>query len=115
VQGGGAIEDPADYQAIASTASMLTELSLELPASATALPLQMAALLSCSKLEGLAIYGSTYAYGDSILVDVGVLRSAGTQLQRLEMHYCSALSDLAPLGDMVQLLGLKNSRMQSCV
>ncbi|KAG1663162.1 hypothetical protein FOA52_006059 [Chlamydomonas sp. UWO 241] len=100
LQGCSAIEDPADYQAIASTACVLTELSKRLPASATAVPQQMAALLSeCSKLRGLAILGG------SRLVDVGAL-SAGTQLQRLTIVRCSALSDMAPLGTMVNLQSL---------
>jgi hypothetical protein len=56
-QGPAAIESPADYEAIASISSpFLTHLSLELPASATALPHQLTGVLSaCSKLEDLAI------------------------------------------------------------
>ncbi|KAG1660574.1 hypothetical protein FOA52_005110 [Chlamydomonas sp. UWO 241] len=37
-EGGDAIEDAADYQAISNTAPWLTQLSMMLPASATALP-----------------------------------------------------------------------------
>jgi hypothetical protein len=51
-QGAAAIRSPTDYEAIARTAPWLTHLSLEPPASATALPQEMAGMLSaCSKLE----------------------------------------------------------------
>ncbi|KAG1661353.1 hypothetical protein FOA52_002467 [Chlamydomonas sp. UWO 241] len=43
---GATIEDAADCQAIFSAAPWLSQLSMRPPASATALPLQMAALLS---------------------------------------------------------------------
>ncbi|KAG1657003.1 hypothetical protein FOA52_012004 [Chlamydomonas sp. UWO 241] len=99
-QGGAAIEDAADYQAIAYAAPWLTHLGLQLPASATALPPQLGALLSgCSKLEDLELR----AEGRSQLVDVGAL-AAGTQLLRLGLsNFCSSLTDLAPLSAMASL------------
>ncbi|KAG1667966.1 hypothetical protein FOA52_008338 [Chlamydomonas sp. UWO 241] len=97
-EGGLTLEDAADHQAI--VAPLLTQLSMRPPASATALPQQMAALLSaCSKLEELVLH----AYHAEI-VDITAL-AAGTQLQRLEMT-SSAVSDLAPLGALVKLQSL---------
>jgi hypothetical protein len=51
-QGAAAIESPADYKVVVSTAPWLTHLSLVLPACATALPTLMAGVLAAgSKLE----------------------------------------------------------------
>ncbi|KAG1662281.1 hypothetical protein FOA52_002170 [Chlamydomonas sp. UWO 241] len=102
-QGGAAIEDVADYEAIANAAPWLTHLGLQLPASATALPPQLGALLSaCSKLDELELH----ADGQSELVDVGAL-AAGTQLLRLGLsNFCSSLTNLAPLSAMANLTSL---------
>jgi hypothetical protein len=55
-QGTAAIEGPADYEAIASASPFLTQLCLELPANATAVPQEMDGVLSaCNKLEDLEI------------------------------------------------------------
>ncbi|KAG1663324.1 hypothetical protein FOA52_006283 [Chlamydomonas sp. UWO 241] len=54
---GVAVAGAADYQAIATAAPWLTQLSLQLPGSATALPQHMASLLSvCSRLGNLTLY-----------------------------------------------------------
>jgi hypothetical protein len=72
-QGAAAIESPADYGDIASTAPYLTHLSLVLPAGAR----KMAGMLAaCSKLQDLEIRSSVlprYA----CLVDIAAL-AAGT-------------------------------------
>jgi hypothetical protein len=111
-EGAAEIEDPADYEAIASTAPFLTELSLKLPASATALPQQMASLLSaCSKLEDLALHaydGAVPAYMQRALslVDVDALMAAGPQLLHLRLPWCFSLTDLAPLRGLLNLQSL---------
>jgi hypothetical protein len=109
-QGAAAIKDPADYEAIARTAPFLTELSLKLPASATALPQQMATLLSaCSKLVDLALHAydeGQYMVPVSSLVDVDALLSVGTQLLHLKLPGCTSLTNLAPLRGLVNLQSL---------
>ncbi|KAG1668964.1 hypothetical protein FOA52_001008 [Chlamydomonas sp. UWO 241] len=61
---GAAAIGSADYEAITSAAPRLTHFSLELPASATALPQEMVQLLSaCSKLEDLALSVHTMTCG----------------------------------------------------
>jgi hypothetical protein len=100
-QGAGAIERPADYEAIASASPFLTHLSLFLPTSATALPQQMAGVLSaCSKLEDLALSSLR-----SRIVDIDVLAS-GTQLLSLQLPSCSTLRSLQSLAAMVNLQSL---------
>ncbi|KAG1657864.1 hypothetical protein FOA52_014621 [Chlamydomonas sp. UWO 241] len=105
-EGDVAINDAADYQAIASVAPWLTKLSLESPASATALQQQMAALLSaCSKLEDQGLYATMY---ESRLMDIAAL-AACTWLVRLSLHSCSCLTNLAPLSALVNLQSLDMS------
>jgi hypothetical protein len=114
-QGAAAIKDPADYEAITRTAPYLTELSLKLPGSATALPQQMASLLSaCSKLEDLALH----AYNKeecrlpvSRLLDLSALLAAGSQLLHLRLPNCHSLTNLAPLRGLVNLHSLN---IRSC-
>jgi hypothetical protein len=107
---------PADYNAIASTAPWLTHLSLELPASATALPQEMAGLLSaCSNLEAgdLAVRAFDEARPGtsgggrtrSSIANVDAL-AAGTQLLSLRLPWCSRLTSLAAIGEMVNLQSL---------
>jgi hypothetical protein len=101
-QGAAAVESssPTDYEAIASTAPFLTRLSLELPDSATALPHEMAGLLSaCSRLEDLEILALD-AYDETrraSLVDISAF-AQGTQLMSLQLPSWSNLTNLAPLG-----------------
>ncbi|KAG1679786.1 hypothetical protein FOA52_012697 [Chlamydomonas sp. UWO 241] len=107
-EGGVAIEDPADYQAIAIAGALgwLTQLSLRPPASATALPQQMAALLSaCGKLEDLRLHADGVRTL-SRLADIGALAAAGTQLLRLSLLCCCSLSNLAPLSALANLQSL---------
>ncbi|KAG1658246.1 hypothetical protein FOA52_008506 [Chlamydomonas sp. UWO 241] len=109
-EGAAAIEAAADYEAITKTAPWLTQLSLELPGDATALPQQVASLLSaCSKLEDLTLraYDVPGAYMPRVssLVDVDAL-AAGTQLLRLQLPSCSSLLNLAPLRGLVNLQSL---------
>ncbi|KAG1677950.1 hypothetical protein FOA52_001368 [Chlamydomonas sp. UWO 241] len=109
--GAASIGSPADYEAIASAAPWLTHFSLELPASASALPQEMARLLAaCSKLEDLEMS----AYDDlrkwrvvleSSLANIDVL-AAGTQILRLQLPICSRLTSLAPRRAMVNLQSL---------
>ncbi|KAG1656397.1 hypothetical protein FOA52_008807 [Chlamydomonas sp. UWO 241] len=109
---GVTIQDPAvDYPAIASTAPWLTQLSLKPPASATALPQEMAGLLSaCSKLEELALDGTVpAACEESRLVDIVAL-AAASHLLRLRLISCSCLTNLAPL---TALANLRNCRAVS--
>jgi hypothetical protein len=108
-QGAGAIERPADYEAIASASPFLTHLSLELPTSATALPQEMAWVLSaCSKLAHLAIRAYDETGGGhclSNIVGIGALAS-GTQLMSLKLPGCVRLRSLAPLATMANLTSL---------
>ncbi|KAG1672208.1 hypothetical protein FOA52_002909 [Chlamydomonas sp. UWO 241] len=91
---GGAIEDPADYQAIASTSPWLTELSMKLPASATTLPQQMAALLAaCGRGRAVSWH----------------------QLQRLELSKCLRMCDLELLAMMVNLQRLDYTGAALCL
>jgi internalin A len=114
-QDAAAIEDPADYDAITRAAPFLTELSLKFPGSATALPQQLASLLSaCSKLEDLTLcaydeaYVGTYMWQPPVssLVDVDALLAAGPQLLHLKLPSCSNLTNLAPLRGLVNLQSL---------
>ncbi|KAG1655768.1 hypothetical protein FOA52_008475 [Chlamydomonas sp. UWO 241] len=118
------IESAADYQAIASAAPWLTHFSYSLPASATALPQQMASLLAaCSKLQDLAILvryshaaklpqtveGFSFVRGGtSNLADVSAL-ATGTQLLSLRLPSCSNMTNLAPLRALLSLRGLDMS------
>jgi hypothetical protein len=110
VQRGAAIESPADYAAITSTAPFLKQLSLRLPAGVTALPQEMAGMLSgCSKLEDLAMRSSKkYAS----LVDITAL-AAGTQLLSLQLPCCFHLTNVAPLASLVNLQSLDISGCRS--
>ncbi|KAG1667965.1 hypothetical protein FOA52_008337 [Chlamydomonas sp. UWO 241] len=104
-QGGMTLEDPADFHAIARATPFLTQLRIIPPARSTALPQQMAELLSqCSKLEDLALH----AY-ESQLVDITAL-AAGTQLQRLELRNFLAVSHVMPLATMANLQSLNMSQ-----
>jgi Leucine-rich repeat (LRR) protein len=101
---------------MASSSPWLTHLGLELPASATALPQQMAGVLSaCSKLEELAM--RSYRLGTSSdrsmqpfsnIVNVDAL-AACTQLLSLELPWCYLLTNLTPLGSLVNLQTLDMS------
>jgi Leucine-rich repeat (LRR) protein len=112
-----AIECPADYETIASTALFLTHLRMELPDSATALPQEMAGLLSaCSRLENLAMRAydesgpmGSVAWQPSHLMDIDALLAAGTQLLSLQLPCCSRLPNLSPLASMVNLQTLNIS------
>jgi hypothetical protein len=112
-EGDAAIEDPAEYEAIARSAPFLTEVSLKLPASATALPQQMASLLSaCSKLEDLTLHAydkAAWTPPVSSLVDVDALLAAGPQLLHLRLPSCTSLTNLAPLRGLVNLQSLDMS------
>jgi hypothetical protein len=114
LKGADVIQDAADYQAIASTAPFLTHLSVQLPASATTLPQHMASLLSaCSKLVDLAVdvYDETntiHMFHASSLLDVQAL-AAGTQLLSLQLPCCYRLTNLAPLGALMnQILHIRD-------
>jgi hypothetical protein len=108
-----AIEHHADYEAIASASPFLTHLSLEIPDSATAVPKQMAGVLSaCGKLElDLAFRpdrpdtSRSWSMPRSSMVDVSSL-AAGTQLLRLQLPLCPRLTSLAALGAMADLQSL---------
>jgi hypothetical protein len=103
LQDAGVIEDVADYQAIASTAPWLTHLSVELPASATALPQQMSA---CSRLENLVLRADKQL---SYMAPLTVM----VNLQSLDISTCYGVSDLAPLSALVNLQRLKMSGRMS--
>jgi hypothetical protein len=105
-----AVEGPADYEAITRSSPWLTHLSLWVPASATALPQEIAGLLSaCRKLESLDMCDDANDSGDqSTLVDVGAL-AAGTHLLSLRLPTFCALTNLAPLGSLVNLKSLDMS------
>jgi hypothetical protein len=114
-QGAAAMGSPTDYEVIASTAPWLTHLSLELPASATALPQEMAGLLAaCSKLEDLAMrafHEADPGGGQSLssIVSMDAL-AVGTQLLSLKLPRCSSrLTSLAALGALVNLQSLDMS------
>jgi hypothetical protein len=110
-QNAAAIEIPADYAAITSTA--LTHLSLVLPDSATALPQQMAGMLSaCSKLEDVGMRSSVGS--TSGLVDISAL-AAGTQLLSLKLPWCFHLTNVAPLAALVNLESLDMSGCLKCL
>jgi hypothetical protein len=110
------IESPADYEAITRTAPFLTELSLKLPGSTTALPQQMDSLLSAaSKLEDLTLNAYEEVMGgssgrfelrESSLVDVDAFLAAGTQLLHLRLPHLRRLRSLTPLRALVNLQSL---------
>ncbi|KAG1670358.1 hypothetical protein FOA52_000118 [Chlamydomonas sp. UWO 241] len=118
--GAAAIASHADYEAITGASPWLTHLSLELPASDTDLPQQMAVVLSaCSKLEGLAIRD----YDDSMpaavpryssIVDIGAL-AAGTQLLSVKLPWCRALRNLQSLAAMANLQSLDYATVALCL
>ncbi|KAG1674575.1 hypothetical protein FOA52_001824 [Chlamydomonas sp. UWO 241] len=102
----GAIQRRADYETIAIVSPWLTHLSLELPASVTALPHHMAGVLSaCSKLEDLAMSEPDDASGGTSIANIDAL-ATGTQLLSLRLPWCPCVTSLAPLGGMVNLQSL---------
>ncbi|KAG1656119.1 hypothetical protein FOA52_007818 [Chlamydomonas sp. UWO 241] len=111
-KGDGVVKEAADYQAVASTAPWLTQLSVQLPASATTLPQHMASLLSvCSKLEDLTLdvhdeSKPVYMQQVSSLSDVDALAAAGPLLLSLQLPSCSSLANLEPLRALGNLQSL---------
>ncbi|KAG1672504.1 hypothetical protein FOA52_002813 [Chlamydomonas sp. UWO 241] len=118
--GAAAIESIAEYKVVASSSPWLTHLSLELPASATALPQLMAGVLStCSKLKDLAILSQALinlqslniSYLDSV-PDLGPL-TAMVNLKSLDISYLDGVTDLATLIAMVDLQSLNISYLDA--